>query len=79
MFVHVRQQAEKVIYSYSSLDKIQNGRFPAHCNNAQKVQLILINTGILVFIFHKASSVALSMMELPQRTRNLLFWCTEIK
>lgn len=66
MFVHFRQQAEKVIDSYSSMDKMQNGMFPAHCNNSQKVQLILINTSVLMFIFHKASSVVLSILELTQ-------------
>jgi len=66
MFFHFRQQAEKVIYSFSSLDKIQNGRFPTHCSNTQKVQLILINTGVLIFIFLKASSVVLSIMKLSQ-------------
>lgn len=65
MFVHFRQQAE-VIYSYSGQDKNQNGTFSTHCNNSQKVQLILINIGILIFIFHEASSVTLSMMELPK-------------
>lgn len=66
MFVHFRQQEEKVINFYSSLDRIQNGMFPAHCNNTQKVQLILINTGILMFVFLKTLSAVLSVIKLSQ-------------
>lgn len=66
MYVHFRQQEEKVSNFYSSLDRIQNGMFPAHCNNTQKVQLILINTGILMFVFLKTSSAVLSVIKLSQ-------------
>lgn len=66
---------KKVIYSYSSLDIIQNDMLPAPCNNTPKIQLILIDTSILMFIFCKA----LLMMEFSQWTRNLLFWCIEIE
>lgn len=43
-----------------------------------KVQLISINTDILMLIFHKASSVAFPMIKLSQLTRSL-FWGIENK